>query len=333
MAQPAFHHIHCSSRFDRSAASLEADIDNWVQEASIITLTEIEIDKRAAQMSEEGWGYYNAKKGAGADNCGIMWRKDTWREKRHEVRKLVPHAYHGINHMLPPVYGCSVLLRHRDSGHLLLVSVTHMPSYVQGHQGKHWTTSEPFWAERKAMYQDAMKTFSTHVKDLVHKSHADGVLVCADWNLNLKLNWVRAYFRDHWGKDYRQAWVRFPTSGGSLHGIQAVPLGAPGKGSGDSIIDGSLYHGLEVSEDPNLMHRVRSSDHRPYKEEFTFNHDPGKPAKDGPQEPASGDLQPGPAWWGFGDYLDDELYMVDNGGVPYYPDIYAQAGAKGGEVL
>jgi hypothetical protein len=66
------------------------------------------------------------------------------------------------------------------------------------------------------------------------------------------------------------------------------------------------------------MARVRSSDHRPYQERFTFLGKAEKPTDSTP----SGDIKPGHVWWGFGDYQTDEIYSVTT-----------STGDAGGEVL
>jgi hypothetical protein len=329
---PQFQHIHCSSRFDRTPAQLEIDLDNWMKTASIVTMTEVGNDRHAAQLAEKGWGYLYVKGAAPGDDCGIAWHKRDWDlVKRFDQRISTIRIPRGkVN---AQQWFISVLLRGRAMGHTLLVCVTHMPAHLQGRGGQHWGTWDAHWKIRKAAYQQAMKNYSTHVKALARKHKADAVLVIADWNLNLKLAWVQHYMNVHWGKDYRQAWKRFPTSGGSRFGKQVVPLGAPGKGHGDPIIDGTLYHGVEVAVEPNLMTPVRSSDHRPYREEFIFNHAAGKPIDDGADVAAVGAVTPGPEWWGFGDYIDDEFYEVDDAGIPIYADLYVAVGGEGGEVL
>lgn len=305
MVLAEFRHIHCSSRFDRSAASLESDLDDWMAESSLITVTEIRRNQKAGQLREKGWAYYNHGSG-GADDCGVAWRVDTWRKSYGTTKKLSNNRFYTLSGKpAPPVYSCSVLLKRVGTGHRLLVSVTHMPAHVEG--PNHWRTTTDHWAARKAAYLSSLKNWSTHVKDLERKQRPDGTLIIADWNLNLKHAWVRNLLHDHFGSKYKQAWQRFPTSGGSLAGGPVAPLGAPGKGYGDRIIDGTLYRGLGVTTPPNLMARVKSSDHRPYQERFGFLAKAEHPGDDD----AEGDLQSGDAWWGFGDYMDDEIYALN----------------------
>ena len=84
---------------------------------------------------------------------------------------------------------------------------------------------------------------------------------------------------------------------------------------GNRIIDGTLAKHLHIQEDTILMDKVRSSDHRPYKEHLKF--------KTGPivVDPTTGDTYHGEIWWGFGDYTDDEIYTIEK-----------FAGAAGGEL-
>jgi len=323
---PQFGHIHCSSRFDRSAASLEADLDDWMSQVGLITLTEISNDNRANQMREKGWQYYNAKASQGQDECGTAWRMDTWRRVAATVRKLNNEQYYRLDgRVADPVVSSTVVLKRADTGHRLMVSVTHMPAHVEGRGG--WRTTENKWQARKAAYLSSLANWATHVQALENQYKPDATLVVADWNLNLKEEWVRDLLRNRWGAAYRQAWTHFPTSGGSLVGGASAPPGAPGKGYGDRIIDGTLIRGVETIGGPVLMPRVSSSDHRPYRESFEFTTKAGHPGSagaaggDGDDE-ATGDTHRGDPWWGFGDYMDDEIYQVP-----------VTVGAPGGEVL
>ena len=311
MAFPEFTHIHCSSRFDRTAASLEKDVDNWRENSSIITLTEVANDTRGATLAEAGWGYARAKKDYGADECATCYRKDTWTCIWQGYKKLNTRGrvYAG------PVCSGDSVLKHKTSGHKLLISVTHLPAHVEGYGGAHWRTQMDHWQARREAYLSSLETWNTHIKALKTSKKPDAVMIIADWNLNLKRPWVRDLLKDRFGSGYKQAWVRFPTSGGSLHGGPVAPLGAPGSGRGDRIIDGTLYQGLKVDTAPNLLSTARSSDHRPYKERFVFANKAGSPgATTGDDDGSPPDPRwSGEEWWGFGDYNDDEIYAYDYG--------------------
>lgn len=319
---PRFNHIHCSSRFDRSPASLDFDLTVWQQQAGLITLTEITQNNRAVTMRAQGWDYYNHSIGNDSDNCGICWDKSIWKRTFGKILVLesVPfdrlHGRKGVK-----LYAATVVLKRVDTGHKLLVSVTHMPAHIEGHGG--FRTDTEGWAARKQAYLLGLKGWSTHANDLMRKQDVDGALIVADWNLNLKAHWVREMLANHWGPNWHQAWKVFPTDGGALHGGPEVPHDAPGKGHHDRVIDGTLYKGLKVTAGPEQMPRVRSSDHRPYHERFQFANKADHPApEDGT---ASGDTFHQNPWWGFGDYMDDEMY--------FDPKKDYGEGEAGGEVL
>lgn len=316
---PEFRHIHCSSRFDRSAESLETDLDTWMADCSLITLTEVTNDGRASKMREKGWAYYNAKLGQSRDDTGIAWRTDTWKRKTGKVIRMSKNSFDRVNglHNLY-IWSSWVVLVHRDSGLKLLVSVTHFPAHIEG-QGNFKTTGEG-WAARKRAYITALDSWGTHVRDSERKNHVDASLCVADFNLNLKQKWVQDLLKLHFGKDYHQAWTYFPTAGQSMGNPHPAPDGGEGTGPGDHIIDGSIYHGLKITDGPNLMNRVRSSDHRPFNESYRFL-TPSEQKAEGDDTP-SGDTYHGTEWWGFGDYLDDELY-----------EVVRASGEEGGEVL
>lgn len=318
MAFPEFRHIHCSSRFDRSAESLESAVDQWRTSADLITLTEVNSDRRAATLAEVGWGYFNAKKDNGSDESAVCWDKDLWTLQNHWLRKLNTHQ---LDVGRKYVWSCSVMLKRRATGHRLLITTAHLPAHVDSFSHAPPQDTQAYWLARKKIYQECGQHWSAHVKDLANKTRPDAAMVVGDWNINLKLDWARDWLHDRFDK-YQLAWKLFPMDGGSLGGGPVAPLGAPGKGTSDRIIDGTLYRGLKVSEPPNLMARTASSDHRPYKESFQFNNAAGKGFLDGKVEPTHGNTKPGDEWWGFGDYLDDEIYALTRA-----------TGEAGGEVL
>jgi hypothetical protein len=313
---PSFHHIHCSSRFDRSAASLDADITDWQTKSSLITLTEVSEDRRAVQLRASGWGYYYVRHGSYGDDCAVGWDTSVWKRLSGTTRKLSKPYVRALSGNVVPIYGITVVLKRVDTGHKLLIGVTHFPAHIEGAHG--WRTDMAHWQGRKAAYLSALANWSTHVTHQYRKQHVDGAILVADWNLNLKEHWVRNTIMDRFGDNWHMAWQAFPTSGGSMHGGPVAPLGAPGVSKGDRIIDGTLYRNLKVTDPPNLMHRASSSDHRPYDERFRFK---DKAEAPDPHQP-HGDIKPGDAWWGFGDYMTDEIY----------PESVA-TGDAGGEVL
>lgn len=313
-----FTHIHCSSRFDRSAAELDFDLVTWMERSDLITVTEVTNDHRAAQLSAKGWHYFNSKIDNGSDNCAVAWKADTWALKKTHVVQLENIRYQTLtHHNSPMVYAITVVLKHKASDTRLLVSVTHFPAHVQGH-GQFGPTGDQTaaeWRARKLAYTTAMTTWSNTVKTQMANSKPDHVLCVADWNLDLKELWVRQYLHEHWDSNGLQlVWKNFSSLGTSIDG-------------GSRVIDGSLYKGMSISSDARIMAGVRSSDHKPYTESFSLTDAAGQPVvgvpKDDPTWDDSGSTR-GDPWWGFGDYHVDELYLT--------PDQQA-TGERGGEVL
>lgn len=325
MAKPQFTHIHSSSRYDRPAADLERALDGYMAHSSLVTLTEVASGQRRATLAESGWGYYCASQpGTNSDDCAICWQKSVWTNQQNWVKKLYG-SWHGLTQVLNGLWSCSSLLKHNASGQKLLVSVCHMPAHVEGYySNQHWRHADgpranEFWRERKVAYTTSMGVWSTHVKDLSRKKKPDAILISADWNVNLKDDWFRAFVNQHWGSlGMRLGWKHFPSAGGSM--------------GGDRIIDGSFYSGL-TTDGARLMPPNPSSDHRPYTETYTLT---GGAQSVGPvlaYDPATGMTRRGIEWWGFGDYTYDEYYEqvhtladgstvvtfdFDDENVPYY---------------
>lgn len=256
--------------------------------SSLITVTEVTNNNRSAKLAEKGWRYFNAKddQGRDADNCAIAWRTDTWHRRTGKILRLSNNTFDrtfGLQNLY--IYACTVVLTHAN-GQRLLVSVAHPPAHIEGPGGFKTTTQG--WLARKNAYLSALKNWSRHVSDMQRKQQVDATLIVADWNLNLKDNWVRALLKEHWG-DYKLSWKHFPTEGGSL--------------GGQRIIDGSLYRGMST-DGAELMARSASSDHRPFRETFDLKGSEPKDAYD----PATGHTGPGREWWGFGDYTYDEAF-------------------------
>ena len=309
-----FTHIHCSSRFDRSAVSLEEDLDAWMGRSDLITLTEVNKDQRASRMKEKRWSYFNAKKDHGQDECGIAWKDSEFIRKHASVRRLNNDRFYRLNGKPAlPIYSASVVLRHAPSGHRLLVSTTHFPEFMEG---RRYRTIDDHWRARKAAYLSALRTWGNHVNALDARHKCDAVLATADWNIDLKHEWFADSILSSFGaRKYNLAWTSgdngFPTSGGSMSnpvGTNA-PTGSQASGTHDHILDGSLVNGLSVLLGPRLLDRVRSSDHRPMIEGFRLVGKAAHPHMEHGAHPG-GDQWRGPEWWGFGDYMDDEIYAV-----------------------
>ena len=290
MAQPQFIHLDRPSRDDRSAAALGEDLVGWRAKASVITLTDVENDKRAAKLGADGWGYYNSPNDDGSDVCGIAWNADLWGRYWSGRKRLTNRTYQLYSGKTgKKLYACSTVLKYKTTGHTVLVSAVRFPDHVEGDTG--FRTDDERWKARKAAYIGAVQGWRDYVKDLRKRRPTDGVLMVADWNLDWKLGWVQEQMHAWWSPvGMKEGWIHLPTKGTF----------------GDRISDGALYRGMTTSGS-EVGSNVSSSDHRPFQTAFTFlgAHDP---EDDGGTE---GGGTYGEAWWGFGDYEDDEIYHID----------------------
>src|SRR3954469_24792676 len=129
----SFTHIHCSSRFDRSAEALENDLDNWMARSDLITMTEVGNNGHAARLAEKDWNYFNSKQGGGRDNCAIAWDTTVWSKVKTHLIQLENVRWYTVGHHVSPhLYAATVLLRNRATDERLLCAVCHLPAHVQG---------------------------------------------------------------------------------------------------------------------------------------------------------------------------------------------------------
>lgn len=237
-------HLHSSSRYDRPPATLLRALLGFVKRADIVTLTEVNSEKRAASMRKVKG--YSALRGHGfpaADESGIMWRAKVWRLCWSRCRELADKT--GSQRL--SIAGLAAIFRHHLTRQKVLVVVLHTPAGVEG------VYANPLKYPKVAAHHVTVTALQSWVREIVAEHpDLDGIVIAADWNLNLFKDWV-------------QAWVarEFP-------GLQATWLhegrrSLPKRGShGRRLIDWTLTN-LRVWK-VKLLRRNRSSDHCPYVE-------------------------------------------------------------------
>lgn len=83
-----------------------------------------------------------------------------------------------------PLHAIKVLIREYRTGCRIWVTATHAPAHVEGRGGL-----LRGWASK--VYRSVMLGWT----ELTYGRRADGRIISADWNLNLRRRWVRAYLR------------------------------------------------------------------------------------------------------------------------------------------
>jgi hypothetical protein len=300
-----FTHIHSSSLHTRSAGNLEATTDRYYQHCSLLTLTEVRHDGRVRAVAEKGWGTVGtAADSDGQTDCMVAFDLSVWSKLWVKQTRLYAGRYKLANGKTAiPIFAATAMLKHKTSGHKLLISAGHMPPTVGG--ANNWVSIGAAWAGRRKAYKDGVKTWNSFVTQQIRTQRPDMVLVTADWNLGFQRKWVRDYMRNSW------------KSSGLAIGWKSYS--GPGT-FGGRFIDATLYRGM-TTEGSKLIADDSSSDHRPYKDVFEVKTKPGTPIKVNTPEPGEPAPTPTPdptpgtnyfgeEWWGFGDFDDDEIYHI-----------------------
>lgn len=297
-----FVHIHSSSLHTKPGANLEAFTDKYYDECSLVTLTEVRHPDRLNAVREKGWGVVGIPKdSSGVGDCTLSYRRDTWTAEKSRALKITPLRYRlKSGKTAIPLWVATATLKHKQSGHRLLVSAGHMPPSVGSGQG--WAHVGDAWEGRKKAYMDGMKNWNTWVTNQIRIQRPDAVLVTADWNLGLNREWVQNYMHNVWKTSgLKPGWKKFS---------------GPGT-FGNRFIDGVYYRGL-TTDGTFRMKEDASSDHSPIKTVFDTVAKPKTPLKPEPTgggttpppDPPPGSVYHGEEWWGFGDYEDDEIYHI-----------------------
>jgi hypothetical protein len=247
-----FVHTHSSSRFDRDLTVFERAIHRYMVEADLLTLTEVSKEAREKVLrhraAEENWGVITGDLST-RDDCAIMYDKDIWKVRYSETHEVSRRTWRIFGHQSKPVAAVFGVLEHLDTGKRILVSVCHLPSSVEGKHAK--PASVAAWRAARRGWQ---KRWNRLAK--VHE--VDGVLVCGDWNVNIKRKFYQTMFKllqpgMKPTLDYR----RMPVRG--THGHR--------------LIDFTFIRGDVVTTfRPVVYAPDRSSDHGRYKEGLKFTH-------------------------------------------------------------
>lgn len=220
--------LHASGLHRTPNDAVAAQLDLWADDGYRY-LTHTEAAKhRAAFSSLPGFGVIHPFGTDGQAECAIQYRLDgppLFRSKPIRLSALPIPRRNGD--LCYAAYG-------EFDHHLIAV---HMPSGVEGPGGL-------LDNAQATVYRDAIGGLRRFVATL------DGrVRIAGDWNLNLRLPWVRKYFELHF-PDFT------PT---------AVPAGEPGTHDGGRVIDFSLVRGYtavgDVVPNPTSDHRAISERH------------------------------------------------------------------------
>lgn len=236
-----FTHVHSSSRFDRSAESLEKAIEHYISVGSLVTFTEVASEHRERPVKDvPGWGHVLGDH-SGRDDAGIAFDKSVW-ELVYKTTKIVDETM--------KVGAAFAVLRHKDTDNLLLVTALHLPASVEGRTG-----FERF-SRRGRSWTTALLNWRREYNRLAKQYKVDAVLLAADWNLNIKRRIFLPLFK-----------ALLPNMK-LVFTHKIIPVGGTHH---KRWIDFSFIKGkLKIVRFPWLLKDDKSSDHRPYAETFRW---------------------------------------------------------------
>jgi len=231
-----FKHTHLSTRYDRSVEVLRKVVSGYTETADIITLTEVDSERREKALRFDKWGVVTGDK-TGRDDCGILWDESVWWSRHEETFNVTPY-------MAGNVGAAVAILEHKATGKRVLFSVIHLPSSVEGN-GR-------VAGGRRDEWYDAVNAWRKKCKALARKYKTRRMVLVADWNLNLKARWVRTVVRGLFPL-WKFTWDVSKLPAGGTHGSR--------------LIDFTITKGrIKVARRPRIHRSHPVSDHRGYDE-------------------------------------------------------------------
>lgn len=248
-----FTHIHSSSRYDRSLASLEASAARYNSDAELVTYTEVEFERRERALRRANGKAFGLVSGdeSNANDCAIAYSKERFEllyEEQFQNATQVIYRTDGHPRELP--YTTIGIFKDKKNGKTFIVGVAHLASSVQAELQK------GNWDYRRAnQWRQSFKNSRRRINRLAKKHKVDARLFVADFNVDFKLPWVRALVASY-APAYMNTWRNVKVEGGT---------------HGKRLIDATLLRGgIGVKRSARLYQDDASSDHRPYIETLVW---------------------------------------------------------------
>lgn len=246
-----FVHIHSSSRFDRSEASLTAAHRRYIADAELVTETEVEFENRenaVRKANGDAFGFVSGDRGHANDSV-ISYSHDRFRLLYKEMFKASKiTVFRTDGHPRDPLYATIAVFEDKLSHKRFVVSVAHYASHVEGDMARHHRTN------RVLQWADAVRNIKNRVNFLAKTHRCDARLFVGDFNINFKRAWAKAVVKAI-APSYTNTWKKTNVAGGT---------------HGNRIIDATYIRGKLSSRGAVLYRDDASSDHRPYKETLVW---------------------------------------------------------------
>lgn len=249
-----FTHIHTSSRFDRADVDFRKALASYFDSCDLLTLTEVSAERRERILRGEaqtaGFGTLTGDRN-GSDDCGVAWKLSRFTKTWGATVRIGTATAKDVHPFVavPPSAAC-VVLQDSRTGLRMLVSVLHTPAGVEfGNGFRDGAVAVRLWLARQRAWRKVWN-------DLAREHNVDAILICADWNVDIKRPFFRALFqRIQPGMKPTLRYRALPKRG--THGHR--------------LIDFSFIRGrLRVWRPPVILRHDGSSDHSPFLEVLAF---------------------------------------------------------------
>lgn len=209
MHEPHFVEAHISGLWDAPRGRWVALLKTAARAADVITVTEFTQDP-TGDWVPEGFAKVHFT-GLGRNECAIFYRIDTFPralERWCIPISKTPYAL-GSGKVRPRVHLLGVELEHH-TGRKVNIEVFHTPSAIEGRNAL------IRGVRRTKALLECFSSIQTHKRA---ELRGEANLLAADWNLNLKLAWVRALLKVRL-RGWHSAWRKMPSDGS--HGERLI---------------------------------------------------------------------------------------------------------------
>jgi len=257
-----FFHVHQSGKFSTTKEQVHEAALKATAHASIYTGTEVITPHQAEGLKINGFGLVIGNKNP-RDDCFIMYDEMVWTKLHGATHQLSNKTYFTADgRATAPACGAFAVLKHKSTGQVMVVAVWHSPPSVESARGMTGV------AGRVRAWRDEHKGFKQHWNTLCRRYNTNTVLVCGDWNLDLKRPVLRTLVKAL-QPGLVLAW--------SPKALSAIPSRVyknhfPGT-HGTRLIDATYLRGKVVAKSaPKILPRpFPVFDHNPYRELLGFN--------------------------------------------------------------